>query len=91
MSDKALGLAQLLADELYDVDVLHLVVAAYVVDLAYSALMDDKVDSAAVILNVQPVADIQTLAVYGERLVSKHICYHKGYQLLGEVIGTVVV
>ena len=58
MDDEALGLAQLLADELHDVDVAHLVVAADVVNLTDTALVDDQVDGLAVIFYIQPVADI---------------------------------
>lgn len=91
MGDEALRLAERLADYLYDVDVLHLVVTADVVHLADSTLVDDQIDSTAVILNVQPVADIQTLAVNGERLVVQRVGYHQRNELLGEVVRTIVV
>ena len=58
VSDQAFRLAQLLTDELDDIDVLHLVVAADVVNLTDTALVDDQVDGLAVVLYIQPVADI---------------------------------
>ena len=58
VSDQAFRLAQLLTDELDDIDILHLVVAADVVNLTDTALVDDQVDGLAVILYIQPVADI---------------------------------
>ena len=91
MDDQALGLAQLLADQLHDVDVAHLVVAAHVVHLADPALMDDQVDGPAVILHIQPVPDVEALAVHGQGLVVEGVGDHQGDQLLGEVIGPVVV
>ena len=58
IGDKAFGLAKLLADQLYNINVSHFIVAAYIVNLADSSIVDDQVDSAAVILYIQPVADI---------------------------------
>ena len=89
--DQALGLAELLADQLNDVDVRHLVVTADIIDLADPALADDQVDRLAVILDIEPVAHILALAVDGQGLVGERVGDHQGNQLLGEVIGTVVV
>ena len=89
--DKALGLAELLTDELYDVNVLHLVVTANIVNLADLAVVDNEVDSAAVILNVEPVTNIQSLAVNRKWLVRKRVCNHKRNEFLREVIRSIVV
>ena len=89
--DKALGLAKLLADELDDVDVSHLVVAADVVDLTDPALVDDQVDRLAVILDVKPVTDVQALAVDRKRLVVETVGDHQRNQLLREMIRSVVI
>lgn len=91
MDDEAFGLAQCLADELDDVDVLHLVVAAHIVDLTHTTLADDQVDGTAVILHIQPVTNVQTLAIDGQGLVVQGVGDHQGNQLLREVIGAVVV
>ena len=50
--DQALRLAKLLTDQLYDVDVLHLVVTTDIVNLTNAALVNDQVDGLTVILNI---------------------------------------
>ena len=91
VGDEALRLAQLLADELHDVDVPHLVVAAHVIHLTHTALADNEVDGPAVVLYIQPVPDVQPLAVHRQRLVHQGVGDHQGDQLLGEMVGAVVV
>ena len=75
VGDEALRLAQLLTDELYNVDVPHLVVAAHVIHLTHTALADDEVDGPAVVLHIQPVPDVQSLAVHRQRLVRQGITF----------------
>ena len=65
--------------------------AADVVDLADSALMDDQVDGSAVILHIEPVTDIQSLAVDRQRLVIQRVGDHQRDQLLREMVGAVIV
>jgi len=64
---------------------------ADVVNLSYPAFMNNQIDCLAVILYIQPVTDIQTLSIYRKRLVSQGIGNHQRYQLLREMIGSVVV
>ncbi len=68
VGDQAFRLAKLLADDLYDIDVLHLVVSADVVDFADTTLVDDQVNGTAVIFDVQPVTYIFTLPYTGSGL-----------------------
>ena len=89
--DKALGLAEFLADQLNDIDITLLVMSADIIDLTDGSLVDDKVDSFAVILNIEPVTYIQSFAVDRERLIVKRIGDHQGDQLLGEVVRSVVI
>ena len=91
VGDQALRLAQLLADQPHDVDIPHLVVAADVVYLAHPSAADDEVDGLAVILHIQPVPDVQALAVHRQRLVVQRVGDHQRDQLLREVIRAVVV
>ena len=91
VGDEALRLAQFLADELHDVDIPHLVVAAHVIHLAHAPLTDDEVDGPAVVLHIQPIPNVQALAVHRQGLVRQGVGDHQGDQLLGEVIGPVVV
>src|ERR1700687_1737801 len=43
------------------------------------------------ILDVQPIADVQTIAVNGQSFFSQTFDDHMGNELLGKMIGTVVV
>ena len=88
---KAFWFAESMAYQFYDVDILHLVVTADVVHFANRSVMYDKVDRTAVILNVQPVANVFACALNGQRFVSERICDHKRNQLLWKVIRSVVV
>lgn len=69
VGDEALRLAELTADQFDDIDVFHLVVPTDVVHLSLSPLLKDEVDRFAVILHIQPVADVLPRAVDGERLI----------------------
>ena len=89
--DEVLALVQLVHDQLHDVDVRHLVVAAHVVDFADAALAEDQVDGLAVVLHIEPVADVLALAVDRQRLVVQAVGDHQRDQLLREVVGPVVV
>ena len=80
-----------LDDDLDEVDVLPLVEAADVVCVGDLSLMEDEVYGARVVFHKQPVADVLALSVYGQRLAVADVVDEEGYQLLGELIGTVVV
>ena len=60
--DEVFGFAELLEDGLDHVDVGALVVAADIVDLADASLLQDEVDGAAVVLDIEPVADVLAVA-----------------------------
>ena len=91
VGDETLGFTELMADELDDVDVAHLIVSAHVVDLTLMPLADDEVDGLAVILHIQPVAHVQALTINRKRFVVEAVCDHERDQLLGEMIRAVVV
>ena len=74
-----------------DVDVLPLVEAADVVGVGRLALVEDEVDGACVVLDVEPVAHVLALAVDGQRLAVADVVDEEGNQFLGELIGAVVV
>ena len=80
-----------LDDYLDEVDVLPLVEAADVVCVGNLAIMEDEVDGTRVVFHKQPVADVLALSVYGQRLAVADVVYEEGYQLLGELVGAVVV
>ena len=56
-----------------EVDVAHLIAAADVVDLAALPAFDDGVDAAAMVHDVQPVADVEPRAVQRNRNVVERI------------------
>ena len=82
---------QLVDDGLDDEDVGALVVAAHVVHLADLAAVCHHINGLAVILHIQPVADLHTVAVDGQLLVVLDVVDHQGDQLLRELVGAVVV
>ena len=89
--DQALGLSELRADQLYNINIAHLVVTADIVDFPDAASAEDHIDRLAVVLDIEPVSDVQTLAVYGKRLVVQRVRDHQRDQLLRELIRAVVV
>ena len=91
MGNQALRLAQFLADDLHDLNILLFVMATDIVNFTNATIVNNQINSLAVIFNIQPVTDIQTLAVNRQWLVSQSISNHQRNQLLREVIRTIVV
>ena len=89
--DEVFGVAELLEDGLDDVDVGALIMAADVVDLADAALLQNQVDGMAVILDVEPVADVLAVTVDRQLLVGQRVDDHQRDELLREVVRAVVV
>lgn len=84
-------LIQQRAEGVDNVDVGALVVAADVVALADVALLERRDDSAAVVLNIEPVADLLAVAVDRQRLALKGVRDHERDELLWKLIWPVVV
>ena len=74
-----------------EVDVLPFVEATDVVGLSRLSLMENQVDGASVVFHIEPVANVLTLAVDGQRLVMTNVVDEQRDELLGELIGAVVV
>src|SRR5215470_13922728 len=72
-------------------DVLDLMAAADVVDLAVFATTQDEVDSRAVVEDVEPVADVAAVAVQGQRLVVQRVGDEQRHHLFGILVRTEVV
>ena len=53
--------------------------------------MEDEVDGAGVVFDVEPVAYVLAFTVDGEGLAMAYVVDEKGYEFLGELVGTVVV
>ena len=67
------------------------VVPAHAVGLAGHALLHDAFQGGAVVLHIEPVADVLTVAVDGDGFALGHARDGQGDQLLGVLAGTVVV
>ncbi len=80
-----------LDDHLDDVNVLPLIEATYIISIGNLTLMEDKVDGTGMIFYEQPVSHVESLPIDGERLAMADVINKKRYQLLGELVGTVVV
>ena len=80
-----------LDDNFDQVDILPLVEAPDIVGIGHTPLMEYEVDGARVILHIEPVAHVLALAVNGQRTTVADVVYEERDQLLGELVGPVVV
>ena len=60
-------------NNLYNINVLPLVEATYIICLSHLSLMEDKVYGPCVVLNKQPVTDVLALAIYWQWLTMAYI------------------
>ena len=74
-----------------EIHVHDLVAAADVVDLAVAAFLDQQVERAAVIVHVQPVADVHAVAVERHRDVVDGVGDEQRNDLLRKLVGSVIV
>src|SRR5574342_474776 len=79
------------ADEIDDIDVLPLVVAADIVDPAGPALFQDGFHGQGMVLDVQPVPYVQSVPVNGKRSAVEYVVDHQRDELLGKLVWPVVV
>src|ERR1051326_196100 len=84
-------LVEQISEFLYQFNVLPLAAAADVVNLARAPLTQDEFERAAVVLNVEPVAHVLSIAVNRQRLGVERIDDHQGDEFLWKLIGTVIV
>ena len=89
--DQTFRLAKLLAYQLYNINVLHLIVTAYIIHFTDSTLMYDKVNSFAMIFNIQPVTNILAIAINRQKLIIQCICNHERDKLLRKMIWAIVI
>ena len=91
MMDEAFRLAQCFANQFDDVDVLHFIVAADIIDFADAALLEDEVDGPAMVFDIEPVANIEAVPIDRQRLVMQGVDDHEGNQLFREMIWPIVI
>ena len=65
VGDEGFGLTQFPQDDLHDVDVGLFVMPSEVIYLADPSFLEDRQYAAAVVLDIEPVPDIESLPVYG--------------------------
>jgi len=88
---QALGLFQRTEDFPRNADVLQLASAADVVDLTFLSVPQYQVYRPAVVGDMNPVADVSSVAVNGQRLAGQRLRNHKGDKFFRELKRTVVV
>src|SRR5712692_8513144 len=74
-----------------NVQVLFFAAPTDVVGFSNAALRDDGANGAAVILDVEPVANVFAVAIYRERLAGASIQDHERDQFFGELVRSVIV
>ena len=78
-------------EHLDDVDVLPLIETTDIVCVSNLSVVEDDVDGTCMVSYIEPVAHVLTLARYGQRLAVADIVDEQRYQLLGELVRTIVV
>lgn len=74
-----------------EVDILPFVEASDVVGLCGTTLVEDEIDGAGVILNIEPVTYILAFSIDRKRLSLAYIVDEQGYELFRELVRAVVV
>src|ERR1700722_2182790 len=72
-------------------DVFALAPAANVVHLARRAALEHRFYSSAMILDMQPVADVEAVAIDGQWLPGQQLADHHGDEFFGELTRPVIV
>lgn len=91
VGDEGFRFAELFTNQLDDVNVLHLVMPADVVNLSDAPVVDNHVNRLAVILDVKPIADVLALAVDRQRFIVQAVRDHQRDQLFGKMVRPVIV
>ncbi|MPM69922.1 hypothetical protein SDC9_116870 [bioreactor metagenome] len=84
-------LVQQAAHQVHDLDVRLFVPAADVVGLTELAAFEHAADGAAVVLDVEPIANLHAITIDRQRLARQGVHDHQWDQLFGEMVGAVVV
>ena len=84
ISDQTLRLTKLFTDDLYNINIFHLIVSANVVNLSHTSFVDDKVNGLAVVFHVEPVADILAFPYTGRGLSFSALAIISGISFSGK-------
>ena len=91
VADQVVRFAKRLKDQFNHGNILHLCIRADVIDFARPPFEKHRHDSAAMILHMDPVPDVQPVSINGQFLVRKRASDHQRNELLRELIRPVVV
>ena len=80
-----------LKDDMDDLDILFLIVSAYIIRLKQPALLLYHVDRLGVVLDIEPVAHVLAIPIYRKLLAVKRIVDNQRNQLLRELVRPVIV
>lgn len=79
-------------DEDFDkVDVLPLIEASDVIGFGYLSLMENEVDGASMVLDVEPIPHILPFPIDGKGLFVAYVVDEQRDEFLGELVGSIVV
>ena len=81
----------LFAERVHQKDVFPFVLAAHIVGSPKMAPFQNRPDGAVVVVHKEPVADIASVAVDGQRFFLFDVEDHQRDQFLGKLVGTIVV
>jgi len=89
--DERVGFAELPTEAPGDFDVFDFVAAGDVIGLTGLAMLDEEINRVAMILDINPIADLPAVAVEGERLVVQRVGDEEGDEFLDVLVGAEVV
>ena len=89
--DQALWLPEMTKDTTHYVQVASFLASAYVKYFAQTALVQDAVNGAAMVPDIDPVPDVFAVSVNRYRSVVQCVCYGQRNQLLMVLVGPVIV
>ena len=88
---QTLRLSKRPANKLHNINICHLVAATNIIDLSVPAMMDYHIHRPAMVIYMDPIANIYPLSLYRQRLILKSIKHHKRNQLLRELAWSVII
>ena len=83
--------AECMDDQAYDVQVCALIVAADIVDFARQTARENRVERAAMVVHIQPVANLHPVAVHRQRYSFHAVVNHERNELFRKLVRAIVI
>ena len=80
-----------ITERMDNIQVLHLIIAANVVHIAWNSLMKHHINGSTMVADVKPVAHILPIAIYRQRLTQQNIQAHQRNQLFRKLIRPIII